>query len=110
MARCPGPRHGSTAEARAWPPSASAGLAAAGPDGTSDSQRGRDPVLAYLGPVHLGPVAQAPADSRQEPQADAEPDETPGGRAEAADRRADPASRGSITDTMAAELAWMGRR
>jgi len=69
----PGPRHGSTAEGPAWPPSASAGLAA--------------------------------ADSRQEPQADAEPDEAPGARAEAADRPADPASRGSITDTMAAELA-----
>ena len=81
----PGPRHGSAPDGPDWPPAGSARLADGRPG------RSRRPLLS--------PPRMSLGDRRRLPTA--RRTGQPGQRIDAAD----PASRGSITDTMAAELA-----
>jgi hypothetical protein len=95
----PGSRHGSAPDGPVWPPSPSPRLGAApeGPGNVSPDREAGPTDSPRGGPGEEPPAAaQLADDTSSGPTAVAD---------RAGDRPADPASRGSITDTMAAELA-----
>ena len=93
----PGPRHGSGAAGPGWPPP--------GP-GDSPSALGDPPASAPGDSLASAPDDSPPSSPEAEPPAATHSDDqAPEGPAAASDPPGDPASRGSVTDTMAAELA-----
>ena len=107
----PGPRHGSGPAGPDWPapapgdsPSAlgdspsALGDSPSAPEGSPATAPGDSPASASGDSPPSGPGQEPPAATHSA-------DQLPGGLAGASDPPADPASRGAITDTMAAELA-----
>jgi hypothetical protein len=107
----PEPRHGSGSAGPAWRPPAPGDSPSALDDSPSApgdslaSAPGDSPASAPEDSPASAPEDSPPSNPGPEPAATHSDDQAPGGPAAASDPPADPASRGSITDTMAAELA-----
>ena len=100
----PGPRHGSESAGPDCPPPALGDSPSALDD--SPSAPGDSPASAPGDSPASASDDSSPSDPGPEPPAATHSDDqVPGGPAAVSDPPADPASRGSVTDTMAAELA-----